>query len=463
MKTVLMDKMNNALQYLNTCLAEREELLRFMAVAVLTRRNLFILGLPGQAKSDAIRRFRSCFEDMNFFGYQLTRETDEEKLFGRLDLASIVPGGVSNSVLKETPSYQSSVAELEQLYNMYEAEQDDAKRSVLLARIKAAAGSVSTLREALSMLHSGRPSILTAGKIPQAHLVLLDEIFKANDNALNSLLTALNERIYTNEGEEISIATISFFAASNEMPNLHNPEDKVYAPLLDRFDLKIVTEYIKDKSARQQILHDKISCSDVNHALEPITLDELQQMQQEVAGVEVPEAIRDMMDDILCEMRKEKLPISDRKFFGFYPIVQALAWLSGKDCVTSDEIRALTPYLWSVQSDIPKIEQILKDACMDGVAEKIEDFRVQLNEAYSAFLADSQTDKTRALLKFRECLVQLYKSCLEFRTTLPTASAQAAVDALIEEMEDKSRQAHSATNLTYITLPELEQLQSQMP
>lgn len=48
MKTVLMDKMSNALQYLNTCLAEREELMRFMAVAVLTRRNLFILGLPGQ-------------------------------------------------------------------------------------------------------------------------------------------------------------------------------------------------------------------------------------------------------------------------------------------------------------------------------------------------------------------------------------------------------------------------------
>lgn len=48
MKTVLMDKMNNALQYLNTCLAEREELLHFMAVAVLTRRNLFILGLPAR-------------------------------------------------------------------------------------------------------------------------------------------------------------------------------------------------------------------------------------------------------------------------------------------------------------------------------------------------------------------------------------------------------------------------------
>lgn len=78
------------------------------------------------------------------------------------------------------------------------------------------------------------------------------------------------------------------------------------------------------------------------------------------------------------------------------------------------------------------------------------------------FLTDSQADKTRALLKLRECLVQLYKTCAEFRKQTPTASAQSAVDAFIGEMEDKSRQAHSATNLTYITLPELEQLQSQM-
>lgn len=100
--------------------------------------------------------------------------------------------------------------------------------------------------------------------------------------------------------------------------------------MLDRFDLKIVTEYIKDKSARQQILRDKISCSDVNHALESITLDELQQMQQEVAGVEVPEAIRDMMDDILCEMRKEKLPISDRKFLVFIRLYKPLHGSAGR-------------------------------------------------------------------------------------------------------------------------------------
>ena len=91
--------------------------------------------------------------------------------------------------------------------------------------------------------------------------------------------------------------------------HIYNPEDKVYAPLLDRFDLKIITEYIRDKEARQQILHDKIIGATAGRMPDKITLDELRQMQQEVSEVEVPESVSDMMDDVLCEMRREK-PVS---------------------------------------------------------------------------------------------------------------------------------------------------------
>lgn len=65
-------------------------------------------------------------------------------------------------------------------------------------------------RAALSALHKSEPTVQTAGKIPEADIVLLDEIFKCNDGVLNSLLTALNERKYTNEGRTYPIPVISF-------------------------------------------------------------------------------------------------------------------------------------------------------------------------------------------------------------------------------------------------------------
>lgn len=66
-------------------------------------------------------------------------------------------------------------------------------------------------RKCLAELHSGVPEMLTANKIPESHICFLDEIFKANDGLLNSLLKALNEHVYTNEGVSVKIPVISFF------------------------------------------------------------------------------------------------------------------------------------------------------------------------------------------------------------------------------------------------------------
>ena len=41
-------------------------------------------------------------------------------------------------------------------------------------------------RKALAELHSGEPRIITKGKLPDSHIVFLDEIFKASDGILNA-------------------------------------------------------------------------------------------------------------------------------------------------------------------------------------------------------------------------------------------------------------------------------------
>ena len=55
----LREKMLAVMADMNEQVVEREELIEAIAIALLTRKNLFILGAPGQAKSFAINQFRA--------------------------------------------------------------------------------------------------------------------------------------------------------------------------------------------------------------------------------------------------------------------------------------------------------------------------------------------------------------------------------------------------------------------
>ena len=74
---------------------------------------------------------------------------------------------------------------------------------------------------------------------------------QAADGLLNSLLTALNEHRYTNEGVTVDIPVISFFSASNELPNFRNKEEQILAPLYDRFHTPLsVNAFLKSACER---------------------------------------------------------------------------------------------------------------------------------------------------------------------------------------------------------------------
>ena len=91
---MLRDKMLAVISELNGEIAERAELIHAIAMALLSGSNLFILGDPGQAKSFAVNEFRKRITGAKQFERLLSKQTDEEALFGRLDLASLIPGAV---------------------------------------------------------------------------------------------------------------------------------------------------------------------------------------------------------------------------------------------------------------------------------------------------------------------------------------------------------------------------------
>ena len=199
----LRDKMLAVMADVNASVAEREELVELIAIALLTRKNLFILGDPGQAKSYAINAFRSRITGAKQFERLLSKQTDEEQLFGRLDLSSLIPGSVPESAFEGDGIYQNLRFDLQSFLNGLPKMKNEAATFEKLAEI---GGKLDTYRKAIAALHPCEPVVQTAGKLPEADIVFLDEIFKCNDGVLNALLTALNERKYTNEvgGEDVA-------------------------------------------------------------------------------------------------------------------------------------------------------------------------------------------------------------------------------------------------------------------
>lgn len=115
--------------------------------------------------------------------------------------------------------------------------------------------------------------------------------------------------------------------------------------LYDRLELKVVTANIEEKANRMAVLRSKQSDT-FGQITATITLDELREMQKEVSAIPVPDTANELADDILCELRKGGVPVSDRKYLGYYPIAQAKAWLSGHTAVESEDLLALKNYLW---------------------------------------------------------------------------------------------------------------------
>ena len=129
----------------------------------------------------------------------------------------------------------------------------------LAEAVKKEQEALEIYEKGLAASRGGRPEYITAGKIPDSNIVMLDELFKSNEGVLNSLLKALNERVYTNEGRTVNIPVISFFSASNELPDFKNPEERILKALYDRFDLKVKTEYVKEKANRMAMLRHRLA------------------------------------------------------------------------------------------------------------------------------------------------------------------------------------------------------------
>ena len=120
----------------------------------------------------------------------MSKQTDEEQLFGRLDLSSIIPGNMPHSELEKDTSYSVKLNEVKKAHEQYEID----GKAESLEKANKLAKELNAIKEIVCAVKDTAPKIITEGKIPDSHIIFLDEIFKSNDGILMSAYIRMRGR-----------------------------------------------------------------------------------------------------------------------------------------------------------------------------------------------------------------------------------------------------------------------------
>ena len=291
---------------------EREEVIALSLLSAFAGESIFLLGLPGVGKSMVARRLKSAFRDSTCFEYLMSRFSTPDEIFGP----------VSISKLKDEDTYERCVD----------------------------------------------------GYLPTADVIFLDEIWKAGPAIQNSLLTALNEKIFHNGKEDLDLPLKGIIAASNELP----AEDEGLEALWDRFLVRYVVQPVSDKSAFMKLIggNNEVFCMPDNL---PVTDAEYKEIQEGISKVTVPERVMDALfalRTVLSQRFENRdeiddpetgVPyVSDRRWKKIVGILRASAYLNGRSEVNLSDCLLLEHMIWDKDAQIAMVKKDIAKMVTDG-------------------------------------------------------------------------------------------------
>lgn len=317
-------QIKSLLKVMSEGIYEKEHILAMALLSAVAGESVFLLGPPGTAKSLVARRLKLAFKDGNAFEYLMSRFSTPDEIFGP----------VSISLLKNEDRYERVVD----------------------------------------------------GFLPTATIVFLDEIWKASPSIQNALLTAINERIFQNGRNTLSLPMKGLIAASNELP----AEDEGLEALWDRFLVRMVSNCIQTESTFYKMIRQE-PIGDIAMPTDLQITDEVYELwQHSINLVAIPDdvcksisAIRKRLkDEAMQEGHKEMdYYVSDRRWKKCFHLMQTAAFLNGRTTIDMTDVPILFHCLWNTAEIIPTIIDIVASSLTADLDMQMETLQKEIDQA----------------------------------------------------------------------------------
>lgn len=284
-----IEKLNRALAYVKDTFVGKNDVVDLLGICLLARENAFLYGPPGTAKSAIVRTLARTVKDGNNFEYLLTRFTEPNEIFGPFDIRKLKEG--------------------ELLTN-------------------------------------------TEGMMPEASMVFLDEIFNANSAILNSLLMALNEKIFRRGKETKHLPALMFAGASNVLP-----EDEALNALFDRFLVRINVDYVQPELLHQVLLAGRKLENNTATEVPEILSGEIRELQDLCKTVDLKPVYEVYLNTVMS-LRNTGIAISDRRAVKMQNLIAASALICGRNQAVLSDLWVLK-HIWDTEEQIEILEGII--------------------------------------------------------------------------------------------------------
>lgn len=358
------DKMANIANELNNLFVEREQLITLMQLSICTGSNLLMLGPPGSAKTALAQELCSRIDNANYFQWMLNKTSDPSEILGS--------------------------------FSVKEMENDKFVRVI-------------------------------KGKLPEAHIGFIDEVFKSNAPTLNALLTIMNEHTFYNDGIANKVPLISMFGASNE-----GPEDDSLNALYDRFIFRINVQYVHDAANKRRMYNNyvnKRSGALKSSNMTKITLNEIYALQRATEKVNVSKDVVNKFIKLISMLENKAIHASDRRQNECFKIMQGNAILQGRDEVILEDFKPLVYILWEKEDDISVISDLI-EKIINPYDDKIKEIKNQFETIRND--VDKITDPQEKI-----------KRSIEAKATIEKLTAKA--NALINSMMKNNKPVDDLT------------------
>jgi len=297
-KVVEVVKKVNVLKVeLTKTFVQRENEVTAVLSGLLSGEPVILVGDPGTAKTALIERLAKMI-DAKYFYYLLTRFTEPDELLGALD--------------------------------------------------------INALRE-------GKYVRRTEGKLPEAEVAFLDEIFKASSAIRNILLDIiLNKRIFS-DGTYIQLPMLALYTASNEIST--DVEDMAF---YDRMTIRDFVTYVGDESVIDLIKSAiMLEMTENNGGIKTImSVEDVRLLQKLVSqrfySLANNNTLLTKFSQAVIELKNKGIVLSDRRKVKVLKVASAISVVYAEDTVSLDSLaEALKFTAIHEPDDLEKVEQVI--------------------------------------------------------------------------------------------------------